>query len=556
MTQAINISLKHPSGNQCLLFLMLFACFFLLPGCYENSDDTTTDTTEVEFPKVTNDGFLIGNVVENGELVGDYTLEINNEEFQVLSQFYLDLKRVNKLFQPISVFKSGELIGFAVTPILQDEVNLIEIETFTRSETHPINQSEFSFEISPQLTLTIDGSEPENEGLTSIDFHLLQDNIGCSGTQENVLRFALNHLDAFILDSDENTLHGELSYAGYSLSENLGLFRLDDETSDWLLIKTIDQTQGSLTIETDGIYSIAEYVSGVIVEGEVTHDGQPLGFLEFNVFNFGDNPSCTHQTTGSGKYLSFVKQDATVNIGLNTCDNYSDESLTTMESDRANVNIEYQNFDGSSIFTLNPQLVDCSTSQINTASVQLISQDQTSLPLPSNTEVAVVGCEAREYNIAVDLEDGTQFTLPWNAEIDDPYLFLPNCPGAIDGYGYIKINGETKYYETFVRDNSISEEIQLSSVDGEFQILLKDNQIGNYETNQVGLIIEDSGFGSAGYAVDCGLSQQGCGLDYCQVTHLDSEWLRVSFSGTVWMQTLQTLNAGNYPVEGNIVIKL
>lgn len=548
-------SLKHPSGNQCLIVTVLFACFFCLTGCYENSDGTTTDTTETEFPKVTNDGFLIGTVVENGEIISDYTLELNDQDYGVEKQFYLELERANKLFQPISVYKGGELIAFAVTPILYNEVNLVEVEVFSRSESHQITQSLLSVELSQRLSLTIDGSDMANENVDQINIHLLDNSIGYSGNENNVKRFAINHLDAFILDAGDQSLNSILTYTGYELTAHLGLFRFDRITSDWSLVREIDASQGTLPLETDGIYSIAEYIPAVIIAGELTHEGQQLGFAKIEIANGSLTSPYKHYSTGTGKYLAFVEQDADVEIAIQECDAQSIEQVTTMKEDRENVTIDFQDYEGS-VYKVAAKVINCGTSQTSTTSASLINQDGESLIIPSNHEVTLAACSDHDYNLAVDLVDESQFSLPWSEDIDDPYIFLPNCAGVTDGYGYLMINGESKYYETFARDNTIADQIVLTSSGGEFQIRLRNNVIGHYETNEVNLVVNDVGFGQLGYAVDCGTSQLGCGLDYCQVTHLDSEWLRVSFAGEVWMQTLQALNAGNYEVEGNILIKL
>ena len=83
--------------------------------------------------------------------------------------------------------------------------------------------------------------------------------------------------------------------------------------------------------------------------------------------------------------------------------------------------------------------------------------------------------------------------------------------------------------------------------------------LGEYMDNEVNFFIEDEDFGDDGYKMNCENSTIGCGFDNINITHLrdmGDGLSRISFSGTLWMQTIDNPTAGNYPVEGQIITKL
>ena len=80
---------------------------------------------------------------------------------------------------------------------------------------------------------------------------------------------------------------------------------------------------------------------------------------------------------------------------------------------------------------------------------------------------------------------------------------------------------------------------------------------GVYDEQSVHVFIDDEDFGPLGYSISCEQSAWGCGLDDFNVTHFESTGgiLRISFSGVMWMQTIEPPLAGNFPIEGVIVTR-
>jgi len=76
--------------------------------------------------------------------------------------------------------------------------------------------------------------------------------------------------------------------------------------------------------------------------------------------------------------------------------------------------------------------------------------------------------------------------------------------------------------------------------------------------NQVNVFLEDDSFGTNGYRIACENTTNGCGFTTWNVTHYEAgseKWVRVSFEGEVWMQTINPPQAGYFPVEGVILTK-
>ena len=147
--------------------------------------------------------------------------------------------------------------------------------------------------------------------------------------------------------------------------------------------------------------------------------------------------------------------------------------------------------------------------------------------------------------------------LDWSTMTDDDLTFLSACSDFEEGFSYLKINGEEKIFNSFevVQEG---EKTILKSQDDKVRLSFRGASAKIYRDEEVNVYINDIDFGSSGYFMDCQQSVTGCGVTDFHVTHFEEGaegWLRVSFSGTLWMQTLINPVAGNYNLEGVIMTK-
>jgi len=136
--------------------------------------------------------------------------------------------------------------------------------------------------------------------------------------------------------------------------------------------------------------------------------------------------------------------------------------------------------------------------------------------------------------------------------------FLSNCQEYKEGYAYFKIEDETEVYQAFSYEyDSTTETTTLISEEGNIRMKFSGDMERSYNTEEVNVFIDDENFGKDGYFIKCENAAIGCGFTMFNVTHFEDNegLLRVSFEGKLWMQTIQNPTAGNYMIEGVIVIK-
>jgi len=110
-----------------------------------------------------------------------------------------------------------------------------------------------------------------------------------------------------------------------------------------------------------------------------------------------------------------------------------------------------------------------------------------------------------------------------------------------------------------IRTENLGDKTILESQNGEIKFLIDGNTPGVYTEDQLNIKINDNGFGDHGYAVSCENSTQGCGITNIYVSHYEEMpggWIRITFSGEVWMQTITPAAAGNFPIGGTILSKV
>ena len=159
---------------------------------------------------------------------------------------------------------------------------------------------------------------------------------------------------------------------------------------------------------------------------------------------------------------------------------------------------------------------------------------------------------------AYDLESGVEGPLMnWSTNIDDDFSYMTSCNNNDDGFAVIKIGGERQFFSAFAFEYSGEKSI-LKSTDNAIRFAVEGDDTGSFEEKLVNIYINDETFGSKGFFMDCENAENGCGINDCTITHYDVSadgWIRVSFSGNMWMRTIDPVVAGYFDVEGVIMVK-
>ena len=262
-----------------------------------------------------------------------------------------------------------------------------------------------------------------------------------------------------------------------------------------------------------------------------------------------------------GNWISLVPKSENLNVQiLNSCDEFiSEYGLATSEMDTEFDSYQLSGLENNFI-ELNTGIIDCDGEQDDQAiiTIQNPSNSSTYIFQEENPNVWVSTCEEDVSLYASNNNTGESGpVIEWNTNINDDLTLLSNCDDFADGFSYIKIRNDKETFSSFSFEYVAGKTI-LSSEDDEIRFSFRGSEEGSYEESEVNIFIDDRMFGEDGYYISCENSVIGCGINECIVTHYaenEGDWMRVSFSGTLWMQTINPPVAGNYEIEGLIIAK-
>jgi len=264
--------------------------------------------------------------------------------------------------------------------------------------------------------------------------------------------------------------------------------------------------------------------------------------------------------TENGKWIALLPESETIRMNLlNPCDeSLQSETLDIDVNDLSGQNLIIS--DNNNYQKLNITVLDCNGDTVSTPNLNVSSGNEVNHYIFSEnySDKWIAVCD--EFNIAaVDETSGESGpSLSWSTSIQDELDVLTHCGEYDQGYSVLKIREDEKIYPAFELRIE-GERTVLQSPDGNVKFIFKGMEERMYDVNEVNVLIDDIDFGDKGYYIKCENSSYGCGIDNFNVTHYESEgsgMVRVTFSGTLWMQTLTPSVAGNFDVEGVIVIKL
>lgn len=555
-------------------FLILIVFIFLgLSSCYQdelidNSQEIIPDP-EVEAEETG----LVGRALENdGSFMTNFELEVNGLRYNTESSFYYHkLNYAKKRGQFIFLKKNDEVLGVANAYLIENDINYLELKAFPNKKSEDLSNS---ISLNPELNLNTTNAEIKNSAgqvvtqdvlvnhTVSSDLQILN-NLGVSARQNTNDILAISPRLAFYFDLSNS--HGDVlsisELAGFNLNTNFssdeGLFYLDTDLDEWILVKESANL-------VSGFYLIARYEHGVYVEGEIIKEQDPISFMSFetNVGQFNYNGL----SSSLGRWGSVIPQSSDVNFDLSSpCgDPLDSQELKGSEAVKDDYSISVDE-DVENLLKVDTQVFDCEGNIQTLPGISLqsgVQGDADFIYLFNDADVDTwIPVCSQEFELGgYSILDNTYGPLiDWSLNQGDEIDYLSNCEQYEDGYSYVKIRDDMQLYEPFeieVIDGGLT---QLKERGGKISLIFNGDTEGFYETQQVGIVINDPEFSNShGYYVSC--LESGCGIEDFNVTHYEQSsegWIRVSFSGKIWMLRTSTQDAADYfEIEGVLLSKI
>lgn len=547
-----------------LLFIStLFLWLSTTTGCYKDLDNTPEPVVVVERPDVKINTTLHG-IVSNtdGDLADQYTVEVNGESFISNQDFYfMDLILANKKNQHISILKEGKELAFANVSLIENDVNKVNIKAFPEWKISSLTESENLISLNSSLDLVI-----TNPAILEVEYGLIEDSetinqLGFWGTDQEENDYFLQTNTAFYFNSTsqtsgENNLTINYNFENITTSVDLAIFHLNENFHQWILVENISTTTGSLTLPQFGYYILANISNTTFTEGQLSYEELPISFQNLEL-TLPESKSISIKSSANGRWSSFLPTESLGILSIkNPCGlNVYEEEIVIEPDSPIHTKLNQQNIEH--IIPIDFVNIDCNEGMVPQPGVVINYGSKEETMIFPNEQVDVVVLSCGELTLAgydvIANEKGA--VIPWSNDIEDDLGSLCSCPDFIDGYSYIMINGEHELLPGFTVDQVDGKTI-FKSVDNKIRIIIKGEGVGEYETEAVNFFIDDPNFGKDGYRMFCENSAIGCGFDDCIISHFENignGLNRISFSGTLWMQTIDNPTAGNYFVEGQIV---
>lgn len=558
--------IKAQSEMKKLLLLSIISLGIITTtGCYKDIDNSPEPTIIVERPDIKINTTLHGVVTDfNGNVSDNYTIEIDGQSYVNDQNYYfLDLENINKKNQHISIIRDGNEIAFANVSLIENDNNKVNFLTFPEWSTKTISVDNNIIELDEALDVQINSNEVASITFGAIKNQQALNQLGKWGRDEENKDYFLNTRSSFFIDSETLSMDNSPMSLEYDLStfinnENIALFHLNEVHYQWILVDKINSNTGTIELPSFGYYILANTNNSTFIEGEILYENLPMAFQKVD-FTLIDNNSINLKTTANGRWSSFLPTDMIAELSISDpCQNIIyDQEIATSELDIQTI---LTSDDSENIIPLHFNNIDCDGSYTNTpGSIINFGSEQEVMVFPKEqVDIATLTCgelNIKGYDI---LSNQSGVSVTWNEEIEDNLEQLSTCEEYADGFSFLKINGEMKMLPVFSIAKEDGKTI-FESQESNIRLIIKGEEVGNYATNQVNFFIDDANFGSNGYRMYCENSLEGCGIDDCYISHfeeMDNGLTRITFSGVLWMQTITNPTAGNYPIEGQILIAI
>lgn len=551
--------------------LPLFCLIFFSIGCYEDTDNTPAPEVIIETSEIFVNTSISGSVLDlEGNFISDYNLMVNDKLNTIPADYFLlQLEDLKKKGQTIHVIKDDKQIGIRTQLLVENDINHIEIQQHEEYKQKTPSSSNSKIDIAKSLIADFSATKWENDyaGQIVIDYVNIESNnsitpVGYSSISDLL---AIDSRGGFYLNAKTENGDDIVAQKEFPIVINTSdldedvnsLFVFNKKDEIWVLVTEL--TSGDeVEILGEGYYTFAHYVPGVFVEGIVTKESKPVSYQPMN----WDLASQSNQirATEKGRWIALLPEQETVKVNLlNPCD----ESLQTETLDIEVIDIKDQNLivaDSDNYQQLNMTILDCFGEVVSAPNLNISNGDETVHYVFSEEypDRWIAVCD--NFSIAAVNETTGENGpgLSWSTDIVGGLDVMTNCNDYEAGFSFIKIRGEEKVYPAFELESN-GEQTILKSTEGNVKFIFKGSQERMYDVDEVNVLIDDEEFGEKGYYVKCENSAFGCGINSFNVTHYEEDGngiVRASFSGTMWMQTLSPSVAGNFDIEGVIVIKL
>lgn len=516
-------------------FLTYLLISFVAIACYDDSEAVDTTSYKAE-PKVYVNTGVTGKVVRKGAVLNDYHLQIAGVDYEVVgSYFYHQLDNVKRTGTIAEVVSADRTVGLSTMMLVANDLQQLD---FAVSDV-ATNRRERDFERQVHDYITISGNGFNQEVYTlAVAF----DATIPAFDQEGKLMMVDDALGfVFKVYNDSESIES-IAVLRPSWPSHFTMFKMVDDV--WQQVS--EPTFGT------GVYMVGDARAASRYTVEVSKEGEAVAYQPLRSSVDQD----IRITSVNGRLASLRPWNESSSIEVLTpCGAVLQSLDITAAAEKANIAI---NSDGQHQ-KVKAQVVDCNGNITAIPAFKIINGDdgrETYLFGESQIDNWVPVCGDNFTIAAIDPETGEQGPeLPWSLNIDDDIDYLSDCSSRVDGYSLLSVNGEVKVYPPF-QYMVVDGETMFMSPDGKVRLRIRGDMAGGFQNDEVNIYINDEGIG-AGYYINCEQSSLGCGLDDFYITHLEETdgWIRASFSGTMWMQKLSPITAGNYQVEGQILIK-
>jgi len=545
-----------------------------LNSCYKDIENPTSEPRVIvqEVPRSTYDTGILGTTSDaNLGLISGYDLVINTQSYEVTNDnFFFEINNIKKSGQLIEINNQDKLMGLSYHYLLENDINKVRLQTlegFTEKLIEPgvnylDNNESMGFEYEGTF-IDIDGSEYSNDitlrAVEIIDQSILS-TIASSGYLTDGTLVALYPETAYAIAfySEERRLYNNNS-TGSKILTNLpigkALFVYHREFGYWL--ELTEENNEFLSDKLDHLV-IADYKEAIYLEGTLEFNQQTISYA--NGMHSDDNDSYDFYSTESGRWAQVLPLSTTINSQiLSPCGDIVSSSTNEITNNEFTLELNLNSSVNSIV--LNQELIDCNGElQLQPGYIITDGENSSLYTFSDPTEEhRVIVCNESFSVAGYDFTEDSEgpFT-EWKTSNANNISTLTSCSDFKDGYSYLKIRDEKEIYPAFTFESE-NGETTLSSVNENFSFRFKGEMSGSYENQQINVFMNDENFGKDGYKIDCDRNVIGCGMETFEVTHFDKSmdgWLRVSFAGSIFMQTIKNPEFGYFPVSGVILIKV
>jgi len=548
-----------------------FLCFtFVLTlgtSCYQDVDDST-ETPLPNDPLVLIDGKVLVELSDaNGDLVNNYEIEIK-DNIQLISQnvWFGDLKKVPKK-NALFLFKKDDKIQSIVNhSLFLNHINYINALAFPLAESISTNTTDLdqkSINNIGSLNFSTTQFIDQNQNLYTGNLKVHTNQISDIDLLTQMCQVAFDFENQYIKVDASNAFEIRLTQPNGSelnTTESIllniendllgqSLFFLNTESSRWEIVSESLTEQTSLS--QTGYYIFGTSASAHFIEGNISLEDRFINKANLTFQNTNKTILKSHSTE-QGSWAAFVPNDQEISVSV--IDDCNTEikgfNLSVDAPVFNNLNIEVETKTIGQV-----ELINCLGETVNdNVMIALKGNEKTKFVIPVEGS-EILSCyedfELTTYdNSALD----QLTTMNWDNSLDKNINIISACSGLSMEFGYLKIRGDRKVFETRLEQSSMDESI-FEDVDGKIQLKFKGNQINDYLDQEVNLSILDPNFGEDGYRLNCSNTTQGCGIDVFEVTQFDVNGeIRIYFEGNIWMQTISPPAAGYFDIQGLIFI--